>query len=353
MKTLLFVLAALCFKAHAQDMSVIYDRMMSTEQRRGIQELLQQGQDKPLPVTAAIAELCFDVDICASLDLSTPTPSYCDLSEEPEFGDQCFPFYMREKYSCSASVDKQSVRELTRMSNLFSEYEGLYTSYSLESLFDRLTKRYGVDFRQLARNPKRAEEFLKKHPEIARELEFNQRENLTLAAYTGNCYGNMSRILGSKDERKLLRYFNLFAGLSNVMGSFPEYKGMVNRGANMSGERLKEYHTVGSIVCNAGYTSTAKHDPETDYGSQPRNSFLSGKCTQRMYITYDSRAVGGKDISSASVHKSENEVLFEPGACFRVDKVYPRTDEVILEDGEEDRECGEGEHYNFELTLIR
>ena len=114
---------------------------------------------------------------------------------------------------------------------------------------------------------------------------------------------------------------------------------------------LKEHHKIGNIVCYDGFTSTAIHDPKTDMTDKPANDFLSRKCRQRMYISYEERALGGKAISKASTSKSENEILFEPGACFRIDNVYPRTD-LPLED-DDNIECAEGEHYNFEMTLVR
>ena len=177
------------------------------------------------------------------------------------------------------------------------------------------------------------------------------QETYSLAAYTLDCYMPLNSILYSKNQAKITRYYNLYRAIINTMGIFPEFKQKVNRGANLPKSVLQEHHKIGNIVCYNGFTSTAVHDPKTDMTNKPRNSFLSGKCTQRLYISYDERALGGRSISKGSALTSENEVLFEPGACFRIDKVYPRTDQPA--EDEEGIECGEGEHYNFEMTLVR
>ena len=68
-------------------------------------------------------------------------------------------------------------------------------------------------------------------------------------------------------------------------------------------------------------------------------------------MTRPERALGSRSISKGSTSKSEDEILFEPGACFRIDNVYPRTDPPTEDD--KDMECDEGEHFNFEMTLVR
>ena len=131
---------------------------------------------------------------------------------------------------------------------------------------------------------------------------------------------------------------------------FPEFKSKVNRGVELPKAILKEHHKIGNIICYDGFTSTAVH-MEDDYSDKPSNSFLSGKCTQRIYISYiENGSKPGKLIKSGSLSPEEDEVLFEPGSCFRVDKVYPRTD--VTDPEEEDYLCEEGEHFNFELTLV-
>lgn len=154
----------------------------------------------------------------------------------------------------------------------------------------------------------------------------------------------------SRDQQKLTRYYNLINGVINTMSRMPVYSGKVNRGVSLPSQVLKEYHKIGNIVCSDGFTSTSVHIPK-DYGSKPRNFFLKNKCTQRLYISQGvPGAAQGRSISEISVSKSENEILFPPGTCFRVDSVKPRTDEFPQE--AENFECEEGEHFQFELTVV-
>ena len=173
--------------------------------------------------------------------------------------------------------------------------------------------------------------------------------SLVLGSYTGSCYSEFNGFLFSRKVEKLVRYYNLYAAIIDTLSIFLSLE-KVNRGVNLPASVLKEHHKVGNIVCYDGFTSTAVHD-EKDYTGEPKNFFLQGKCTQRLYISYeDNGAKPGKLIKSGSLSPGEDEVLFEPGACFRVDKVFPRTDDVDPED--EDHECQDGERFNFELTLM-
>ncbi len=194
------------------------------------------------------------------------------------------------------------------------------------------------------------QEFIKTYPEEGKKLITMASGAIALGSYTGSCHNQLNSFLFTNNKELKTRYYNLYKSIINTLEFFPKYRKKVNRGANLPKSALSEHHKVGNIVCYDGFTSTAVHNPKTDYTDTPSNYFLQKKCTQRLYISYEKNgAVPGKLIEAGSLSPSENEVLFEPGACFKIDKVYPRTD--TSNEGE-DYECNEGEHYNFEMTLV-
>jgi hypothetical protein len=268
-----------------------------------------------------------------------------------EMDDQCYPKYFREQFSCKADITKQSISTTAIAGKLLRDLSSLYNSYTQEQLIDAYSSQYGVDFRELIRNPEALEEFFKANPRAKIHIETVSRESLSLAAYTLDCYDTLNTYLYSKDSSQIKRYYNLYKAVINSMSLYPEFKGKVNRGVRLPQSVLNEHHKVGNTVCYDGFTSTAIHDPKTDMGAKPRNGFLSGKCTQRLYISNSESAIGGKSIDKGSAHKSENEILFEPGSCFRIDKVYPRTDPDLEDDV--GTVCEEGQHFNFEMTLVK
>jgi hypothetical protein len=332
---------------------ILFKRTATFEERQSVSEILaQSGTKQPLNVSDAIAEVCYGVDLCAGSDIQVP--AYCedDNSQDddvPSIGDPCYPKYFKQKYSCNTEIENQSYKTVSLAGKLIYDLNTMYRSYIYEYMVDGFSRQYNVDFRTLS--PAAVEEFFKKNPQAKLHIETISSESLALAAYTLDCYGTLNSILYTGEQVKINRDYNLYKAVINTMGLFPEYKGKVNRGVSLPSGILQEHHKIGNIVCYNGFTSTAIHDPKTDMTDKPSNGFLSGKCRQRMYISYDERAIGGKSISKGSTSKSENEILFEPGACFRIDNVYPRTDPP-LED-EANIECEEGEHYNFEMTLIR
>jgi hypothetical protein len=333
---------------------ILFNRAATFEERQSVSEVLAQaGQQQPLNVTDAIAEVCYGVDICAGSE--SQLPSYCDdnwdSDDAPELWNECYPKYFRQKYSCNSELEKESHKTVYLAGKLIFDLSTMYRSYILDSMFDGFSRQYDVDFRVLSEDANALEEFYKKTPHAKIRIETIANELLALASYTLDCYSSLNPLLYTKNQAKINRYYNLYKAVINTMTLFPEYKGKVNRGANLPAEFLKKHHKIGNVVCYNGFTSTAIHDPKTDMTDKPRNGFLSGKCKQRIYISYDERALGGRSISKGSTSKSENEILFEPGACFRIDNVFPRTDPP-LED-ETETECEEGEHYNFEMTLVR
>lgn len=343
--------------AHAQGLlDILYQRNATFEDRQRVSnELKLQTSNKPLEVTDAIAELCYGVDLCAQL---TPEPNNCediDPNDEDavsEMSEECEAKFFRKVYGCSENVEKQSLSQIKVSKNMLSDINKLYGTLVEDHMISAFSRHYNVDFLKLAKDPKAMKEFERKYPHAMEHIKVVMGENLGMGAYTMECYSKLNSLLYSNNQQSLQRYFNFYKAVINTMALYPEHKKMVNRGANLPKSVLKEHHKVGNIVCYQGFTSTAVHDPERDFGSNPANSFLSGKCTQRLYISYNDSAEGGKLISNASAFKHEDEVLFEPGSCFRIDKVYPRTDEAP-EGEEDDVDCEEGQRYNFEMTLVK
>lgn len=357
MKFLLLFILVTSQAAFAQGLTdILFQRNSSFEDRQKVSEdLKSQGLKQPLEVDDAIAELCYEIDLCAQETTAFPQCEDIDPNDEEAVQNQpeeCGPKYFRQKYSCSETVEKQTVKQLFRAKAMLSDISKLYSSLIQDHMMDALSRQYGVNFRELSRNRRAMEEYERQNPRAMEHIKILFKESLGMGAYTMDCYSNLNPILYTGNKASQLRYYNFFKSVINTMGMYPEFKKMVNRGAYLPKNILQEHHKIGNVICYQGFTSTAVHNPETDFGSKPSNSFLSGKCTQRLYISFSDGAEGGKLISSASAFKSEDEVLFEPGSCFRIDKVYPRTDE-IPEDEQGDYECGEGERYNFEMTLIR
>ena len=336
--------------ANANITDILFNRAATFEERQSVSKTLSHlGKQRPLVVMDAIAEVCYEVDLCAGM--TTEDPVNCEEVGSPEIGNECYPKFFKENYACNTELAKQSKVTVKLAGRLLFDLHTMYNSYISDFMVDSLSRQYNVDFRELIKNPAALEEYFRLNPNVRVRIETISEDALSMAAYTLDCYGSLNRILYTKNQPKINRYFNLFGGIINIMGLFPEFKGKVNRGVMFPKTILKEHHKIGNIVCYDGFTSTAIHDPLTDMTDKPKNSFLSGKCTQRLYISYEERAPGGKSISKASTSKSEDEVLFEPGSCFRIDNVFPRTDHPTEDDV--DIECNEGEHYNFEMTLVR
>jgi hypothetical protein len=352
--TLLTILSVNQVFAGADLTDILFNRTATFEERQSVSEVLAQaGQQQPLNVTDAIAEVCYGVDICAGSELQLP--SYCDdnwdSEDIPTIRDACYPKYFRQTYSCNTELEKDSYKTVYLAGKLLFDLNTMYRSYVLDYMIDGLSRQYNVDFREMAQNPAALAEFYIKNPYAELRIKTISQELIALAAYTLDCYDSLNTLLYTQNQIKIKRYYNLYKAVINTMNLFPEYKGKVNRGTSLPVEILREHHKVGNIVCYNGFTSTAIHNPKTDMTDKPSNGFLSGKCTQRLYISYDERALGGRNISNGSTSKGEDEILFEPGACFRIDNVFPRTDPP-LED-EADTVCEEGQHYNFEMTLIK
>jgi hypothetical protein len=333
---------------------ILFNRSANFEVREDVLNELKQllGKKQPLAVKDAIAEVCYNVDLCALSTSDSDAQNYCQRPSSrdpvvPTIGDMCHTSYFREKYLCKENIAPMNIASIIAQGEMLNDLGSLYTSLIKQVLIKKFSTDYGFDFS----NAERVKQFFTQYPKQAHKVQTIATESYSLGSYTGNCYGQLNSILYSNDQDKIVRYYNLYKAIINTLETFPKYKGLVNRGTHLPATALEEHHKVGNIVCYKGFTSTAVHDDKTDRGNNPRNSFLNQKCVQRLYIKYEKNgAIAGKSIDSASLSSGENEVLFEPGSCFRIDSVSPRTDTSGLETGEPD--CLDRQRFNFEMTLV-
>jgi hypothetical protein len=316
---------------------------------RELQLVLKKEQ--PLPVKDAIAELCYDVDICARGSTIDFIQEECENTRpvgdyRSFFGDACYTKNIREEYTCNPQKLKMDLNFLSIFSRLMGDATSLYINQIDHFVLDFYKTNFNVDLSI----PENFDSFVIAYPKEAKRIKSASQSAYALAAYTTNCYDSINRFLYLHDKTNLQRYFNIYTSIINLLEYIPVYRGMVNRGVRLPLNVLQEHHKVGNIVCNDGFTSTAAHDPGRDYGVNPRNQFLSGKCTQRLFINIPAESKAKSySINSLSISKGEEEVLFIPGSCFRIDKVTKR---IIDEQDDEYYECNELQTFNFEMTAL-
>jgi hypothetical protein len=355
MKFSIIFLFAIASTAFSSDLIDIIKNTQSTYDERSLvssQLASILGLNQPLPTADAIAEICYQVDICAQLSSDTEVGSACDPIEygddfPPFFGGACYLKDFREAYRCSSDIPMMSHAGLVSFSELMRDTSGYYSTVIKKYIYDYYKKNYNVD---LTVN-ENVEPFFESYPDQKIRILDVAKNALALGSYTGNCYSKLNQILYTNDKAKQTRYFNLFKSIVDTLDFFPSFSGKVNRGVMLPKSVLAEHHKIGNIVCYDGFTSTSVHD-DSDYTNKPRNYFLREKCTQRIYITQGktlSTSVG-RLIDGGSLSPNENEVLFKPGTCFRVDKVSPRDD--IVDDEQDHGDCGDGERFNFELSIV-
>jgi hypothetical protein len=124
-----------------------------------------------------------------------------------------------------------------------------------------------------------------------------------LRYYTGSGYSQINPILRSPDTAenvaKLPQVRAVIDGTNAGLTKLPNYIGTVNRGASLPDSVLAQ-HTVGAVVEYPSYTSTS-----TENGFGGAHRFVIQSYT-------------GKYVDSYSTCKGEQEVLFRPGAKFRI-----------------------------------
>ena len=317
------------------------------------QQLASLGPQRPLDARTAAAELCYGMDVCArnatATDLALDCPTGATTDENTTLGSPCFLQDFKQRYTCNTDVPAADFNSYRIQSAILGDQAQTYSSLVADQMMTTFAREYNLDLAEIRENPLAFEEFVAADPAGGERVKTIAQEIGALGQYTLECYQKINSILYSRDEAKLLRYFNLIKAVVNGLSVMPEYRQKVNRGAWMPEAVLAQYHQVGKVICSDGFTSTAVHDPARDEGDHPRNSFLDDKCIQRLYINFADDAPGCRSIDNASASKGENEVLLPPGSCFRVDKVYPRTDNSAADDISI---CSPLSRFNFELTVV-
>ena len=356
MKLLLFTLCISTLQVQANELQgILYNRSATFEERESVSAELKKllGIKQPIPVMDAIAEICYNVDICAASTTDEQIENECEPTDfndtefPPHFGSACYLKQFKENYNCIQPEKEMNLAGIRVFADLLNDTKGYYLSIITKLIIKKYIEVHNVDLSI----PENARAFMNAYPKEAKKLQSIASEAIALGSYTGNCYHQLNSFLFSSNINKIDRYYNLYSAIINTLDFFPDYKKKVNRGVNLPLSVLKEHHKIGNIICYNGFTSTAEHNELTDYSNKPSNYFLAEKCTQRLYISYeDNNALPGKLIKSGSLSSNEKEVLFSPGSCFRIDSVTPRTDVTDPED--DDIKCEEGQHYNFEMTLV-
>lgn len=331
----------------ADPVDVLFDRQSTYEQRMSAQAELGKAT---LTTFDSSAELCYGIDLCAQETTADKLPSFCEkeleeMKKHPEqrVSSECYAYSFRKNYQCLPTIPKLSNAALATNVSLLEDVSSIYTSRVFELLVPFIFKKY-PELSPFTDNYPEMFKYLQQHPELNKSFRNLTDGTLALAQYTMNCYEKINPLLYRNDRSSMTRYFSLIKSTIDSMMMLPTYKGKVNRGTKLPEPVLKEHLKVGNVVCNKGFTSTAVHH-DSDYTDKPRNSFLSSdSCSHRLYITYeDNGAAPGRLISNYSASPGENEVLFEPGACFRIDQV---------KDQAANQDCGSEKMYDFEMTLV-
>jgi hypothetical protein len=121
-------------------------------------------------------------------------------------------------------------------------------------------------------------------------------------------YKNDSKSLQARTEMK-----DDIKTTASGLNKMPAHQGTVYRSADMP-KNVQDNYKVGTTVSEPGFTSTSQNQKTAH-----NNKHFDGNTK----YTIESRT--GRDISSVSTHKGEQEVLFPPGTNFDVTK----TKEVV------------------------
>jgi hypothetical protein len=163
----------------------------------------------------------------------------------------------------------------------------------------------------------RIEYLIKYSPEFAKMIHENKwgietPELLSLLQYTGNGYSFLNQVLrlGKKDplteEARILAWY-IFKALKKL----PLKKGEVYRGMHLS-PRLNKAYQVGNFVQPRGFTSTSeKAGIAYSFGG-------GGTEMEPGYALVKINSVSGRVLGPLTFADGEEEVLFPPGALFKV-----------------------------------
>lgn len=117
--------------------------------------------------------------------------------------------------------------------------------------------------------------------------------------YTAEHYGTLNRALRENSEVELSKYQPIIDAINSGLSKLQSQKGMVKRGADLPKE-IEEMHCKGCIVTYDAYTSTSIED---------------GFEGSAMFVI---QSKNGKYVAPLSDNANEEEVLFAPGAKFKI-----------------------------------
>ncbi|MBK7891077.1 MAG: hypothetical protein IPJ84_09610 [Bdellovibrionales bacterium] len=141
-------------------------------------------------------------------------------------------------------------------------------------------------------------------------------EVLSLYFYTGDGFTNLNKALRTHptvQTPSARRYINTVVPVLNrALDRVKPYRGIVNRGAFDLPPEVLAQHQVGEVVEYKAYTSAA-----IDSGFDARYRFVIHSKT-------------GRYIAPYSKHNNEKEVLFKPGARFKVISIEKNPDHTVF-----------------------
>ncbi|GMV42308.1 MAG: hypothetical protein AMXMBFR64_40240 [Myxococcales bacterium] len=127
---------------------------------------------------------------------------------------------------------------------------------------------------------------------------------IAIRGYTSEDYWKINAALRNGDPAELAKYDTYIKAAEAGLAQLPSFQGTVYRGANLPDAVLDNY-VAGQTVTEHAFTSTA---------ASPSAAF-----TGNTKFVIQSKT--GSDVSSLSLYKNEQEVLFSPGTKFKVLKV--------------------------------
>jgi ADP-ribosyltransferase exoenzyme len=188
--------------------------------------------------------------------------------------------------------DAQEVERLLKSGRTLAELNALVDSSTRFQAF--LGKRYAQLMAEASA--------LLADPNLQKTLAgLTQEEIAAIIGYTGMDYSTLNSALRSNDPKRVAKLSHYIDRASGGLAHLPNYVGLVYRGASPPPHVVALY-VVGNVVEEAGFTST----------SYVKSAAFQGK------VQYTILSKTGKKIDFLSNFKFEVEVLFAPGARFKV-----------------------------------
>ena len=144
----LFLLMAFSSAAGA-DTSILFSASGTFEKRAAISKLLANDSMKPLPLQSSIAELCYDIDICAQAESAVTTNLDCsnyskEIPERQSFSDNCAVKKAKEIYGCSKDSASMDLSSLLKMNTVIGDLNTAISSQYLDLLVANLETESGI-----------------------------------------------------------------------------------------------------------------------------------------------------------------------------------------------------------------